>query len=82
MGNKAYCVKYKSIIVNTDFICKSAPSKDSLYDLEGFSLQDNAEKFINALYLNDPDIHELLKKADVRCPLVKYDMEAFIYDVE
>ena len=44
MGNrvpKVYCVMYngynEEIVVNTNFIAKSAPSKDNIYDLQGFA---------------------------------------------
>ena len=40
MGNKGViCLKHKDIVVNTNFIAKSAPSRESIYDLQGFSQQ-------------------------------------------
>ena len=71
MGNKAYCLMHKDIIVNTNFIAKSAPSRESIYDLQGFAQQKGAYKLINALYEDDPDIKRLLDIADIYCPLVK-----------
>ena len=72
MGNKGVLhVKYNDIEVNTNFIAKSAPSKESIYDLQGFAQQEGAYKLINALYENDDNIKRLLDIADIYCPLVK-----------
>jgi hypothetical protein len=83
MGNKGiYCVMHNNIVVNTNFIAKSAPSKESIYDLQGFAQQKDAYKLINDLYEFDIKIKNLLDKADIYCPLVKEDMEAFYRDAE